>query len=243
MPDVARGFLVGTGAFLRSFLRERLTVVLLLVLPPLVVVAYGEAMGSIPSVLVPNAGDTGRIAGTLFSTAFLAGLVGLFQVLGARSADGRLSLAGYPRVSLFGARLATILVIAVVAAGVSFGVLWQSVSVEAPVVAFGSLVLGGLIYGLLGMLVGSLFGDDLQGSLVLVFVADLDAGLSTDLVDFDSVVVEALPLHHPHLMFTEAVNAGTLATDSTLIAGGYALVLLVAAGVVYARTTGEGGLA
>jgi ABC-2 type transport system permease protein len=242
VPEV-RGVRSGTGTFLRSFLRERLTVVLLLVLPPLVVVGYGEAMSAFPDVIVGDPGRAGRISGTLFSTAFLAGVVGLFQVISARSADGRLALAGLSRAGLFGARMATIVAVAAVATTVSFGVLLTGVSVAAPGLALGALALGGVIYGLIGLLVGSALSRDLEGSLVLVFLADLDAALSGRIVGVDVPGVELLPLHYPYRVFSDAVETGTLATQEALLSVGYAAALLLVAGVVYARTTGEGGLA
>jgi ABC-2 type transport system permease protein len=237
------GLRAGTGTFLRSFLRERLTVVLLLALPPLVVVGYSEAMSAFPDVIVADPGRAGRISGTLFSTAFLAGLVGLFQVISARSADGRLALAGLSRSGMFGARLATILAVVLVATLVSFGVLVAEVEVAAPGLALGALALGGLVYGLIGLLVGSAVPRDLEGSLVLVFLADLDAALSGEIVEVDVPGVELLPLHYPYRVFSEAVEAGTLATGAALLSLAYAVGLLSIAGVVYARTTGEGGLA
>jgi hypothetical protein len=231
------------GPFLRSFLRERVTVALLLVLPPLVIVGYGEAMSAFPEAVASDPGTAGRVSGTLFSTAFLAGLVGLFGTIGARSADGRVALAGFPRVGLFGARLATVVCVALVAAAVSYGVLLVDVAVAAPVPAFAGLALGGLVYGLVGLLVGSALPRALEGSLVLVFLADLDAALSGGLVSVDSPLVRALPLHYPYRVFSTAVGEGTLATGDAVAAAGYAAGLLAVAAGVYAHTTGEGGSA
>lgn len=222
--------LTGLATHLRAFLREPLHLALLVALPPLVVEGYGRAMASFPALpLVSTVPATvGRVNGAVFAAAFLAGLVGLFQVVSAAQADDRLRICGFGRAELFLSRLSTVLVVGVTAAAAAFAVLAWRVPPEAPLVAAGALVLAALNYGLVGVLLGTVLPRELEGSLVLVFVADFDDFLASGMVPVDSPVVNLLPLHYPHLLFREAVLDGTVATGDVLAGGAYLLGLFVA---------------
>jgi len=231
---------VGVGAHVRQFLREPVHVVLLLVLPPLVVEGYGRAMASFPEFpyMTTVPATLGRVNGAVFAAAFLAGLIGLFQVVSAVQADGRLAVCGFSRAELFGSRLGTVLAVSVGSAAVTFAVLWWRVSVAAPVAAFGALVLAALTYGLLGVLIGTVLPRELEGSLVLVFVADFDDFLASGIVDVDSPVVNFLPLHYPHAVFRAAVLDGSVPIEDALAGVAYLAVLFVLVLAAYVRLAG-----
>lgn len=214
-----------TRLHLTDLARQPLTVVMLLLLPPVVIEMYGTAVESFPQLpsLAAEPATVGRITGTLFAVAFLAGLIGLFQVISARSGDERAMIAGYPRMQLLVSRIITMVIVALIGAIVAFVVFATQVDVASPGLAFPILVLAGLIYGLLGVIIGTLVPRELEGSLLLVFVADMDNALSSGLFPLDrgiSVpgfgtvhITDALPLYHPHELFTAAVLDGDLATE------------------------------
>jgi len=235
-------FGVGLRSTLLTALRSPTALALLVALPPLVVVGYAEAMAGFPRLpfveTVPK--TAGRLNGALFATAFLAGLLGLFQVVSAARADRRLVVAGYPRVTLFVARLASVLVVVAVAAVLSLSTLWVGVAPEAPLAAFGSLLLAGLTYGLVGVLVGSVLPRELEGSLVLVTLADMDAILSSGLVETEGLA-SFTPLHAANPLFRAAVLDGTVPGDE--LRAGFATVagLTVLAAVAYLRLVGTAG--
>nr|WP_303647577.1 ABC transporter permease [Haloarchaeobius amylolyticus] len=195
----------------------------------------------LPGVTAPPA-TLGRVSGALFAAAFLAGVVGLFQVISARRADGRLALAGFSRRGLLAGRLLTVAGVGVAGATVSLAALWYGVEPEQPLLAFGALVLAGLSYGLLGVLVGSVLPRELEGSLVLVFAADVDAALSSGLVEGVESVARFLPLHHVHAVFEAAVLDSSVPTADAGLALAYTAVLAVLATIAYARLT-RGGAA
>lgn len=237
-----RSTVVSVSAHAKSVLRQPTTLALLTVLPPFVVVLYGAAMASFPDAVVREASATayGRIGGALFATAFLSGLVGLFGTVSAARADRYLSFAGYPAGVLFVTRLVVAVGVAAVAAGVSLATLSAAGTAVASVPrAYAVLVLAGIIYGLLGVVVGALVTRELEGSLVLVFLADMDSFLSGDVLRLDTELVTYLPLHHPHTLFVATVTEGTLPSDTVLPALGYLGALAVAAGVAYAAATGR----
>lgn len=241
--DRAAGrFAVGLRSTLLESLRSPTALGLLVALPPVVVVAYAQAMASFPALpfveTVPK--TAGRLNGALFATAFLAGLLGLFQVVSAARADRRLVVAGYPRLTLFVARLASVLVVVAVAATLSLATLWIGVTPEAPLAAFGALLLAGLTYGLVGVLVGSVLPRELEGSLVLVMLADMDAILSSGLVEAEGLG-SVTPLHAANPLFRAAVLEGTVPSDD--LRAGLATVagLTVLAALAYLRLVGTAG--
>jgi len=248
------GFVTGTRLRLTELTRQPFTLALLLVLPPTVIETYGVAMASFPQLpgLTVDAATAGRMTGTLFAVAFLAGLVGLFQVIGARRGDERLAIAGLPRWVLLSTRLVTMVVVALAGTAVAIATLSYRVDVAAPALAAGVLVLAALVYGLLGVVVGTVLPRELEGSIVLVFLADVDNALSSGLFDVgasvsvpavgDVAVTDFVPLYHPHELFSAAVLDGTVATEHLFPVLGWLLVLLGVAHVAYGHSTGEGGL-
>jgi ABC-2 type transport system permease protein len=219
-------------AGIRSTLREPTTVVLLLALPPLVVAVFDAALatyGAAPGIEVgPTEAERG---GALFSTAFLAGLLGVFQIVSAAEADGRLVVCGYRPAEVVGARLvaiglASLLVTAITYA--TFATLTPE-SIAAPGLAVLALLLAAATYALVGVIVGAVIGRELEGSLLLVFVADFDSFTSLGVIPTESVVLEYTPLERPARMLTDAVTAGTIDAVDLVGAIGYLLALLAVA--------------
>ncbi|WP_135854160.1 ABC transporter permease [Halorussus salinus] len=234
---------VGVSSHVRAFVRTPLNVALLVAFPLVVVEGYGTAMSAFPQFPRFDAASVaamGRVNGAVYASAFLAGILGLFQSIGAVQADERLGICGYDRGELFASRLAAVGLGGLLVAAVSIGVLWWSVELAAPLAAFGALTLAALIYGLIGMLVGALLPRTLEGSLVLVFLVDLDDFLSSGLLNVDSPVVHLLPLYYPHDVFQSAVFDGTVATGDALLGTAYLGVVFLLALAVYVRVTGEG---
>ncbi|MFB6133757.1 MAG: hypothetical protein ABEJ55_02080 [Halanaeroarchaeum sp.] len=241
----------GTRLRLAEIFRQPLTLSLLILLPPVVIEMYGIAVASFPHLpaLGADPATAGRMTGALFAVAFLAGLVGLFQIISARSGDERAAIAGFPRRSLLLVRLLTMGVIAVLGAAVAFAVLILRVDVAAPGLAFAALVLAALVYGLLGVVVGTVLPRELEGSIVLVFLADMDNALSSGLfpvqitvsvpVVGDVAATDLVPLFHPHELFAAAVLRGDFATSHLIPTVGWILGLSMVSFVAYERVTGE----
>jgi ABC-2 type transport system permease protein len=234
--------------------RQPLTLVMMLALPPIVIEMYGVAVKSFPQLptLGADPATVGRMTGTLFAVAFLAGLVGLFQVISARRGDERAAIAGFPQWALLATRLLTMLIIAVASATVALATLSYNVDIATPALAFGFLVLAALIYGLIGVIVGTLVPQELEGSIILVFMADIDNALSSGLFPIDASttfpivgdvgVTNFVPLSHPHELVVTAVLNGDVASGHLLPALGWVLGLLVIAFVAYGHTAGNGWL-
>lgn len=240
---VRRQVAVGLRTTITEFLREPVNLALIVVLPPIVVASYGSMMGALPKLpaMTTSPETMGAINGAMYVAAFLPGVIGLFQVISARRADERLQLGGFRQSVLFLARCGTVLLASAVAAVFTMAVLLATVAVSAPLLAWAVLVLVGLTYGLVGMLVGSVLPRELEGSLLLVFVADLDEAMASGLFRTDAVVTKLLPLHFPHDVFTAAVDGGRLPAGDVLYAGTYAIVLFALVFVAHGVLTGTGG--
>ncbi|MFT4946275.1 MAG: ABC-2 type transport system permease protein [Natronomonas sp.] len=217
----------GIRASTRSFVREPFTIGFLVVLPALSIQIYGVSMGQFPDVgLFETAGSaatTGRITGAVFASGALAGVLGLFQMISARNADRRLAICGFRGIELVVARFATVAVASAlvgIVATVSLVALLDR-AVGAPLAAFAGLLLAGAIYGQLGLVVGSVLPRELEGSLLLVIVADVDNVFASGLFAVEESVTRFAPLTHPHAIVTEAVVDGSLATGHLAPAVGH----------------------
>lgn len=103
---------------------------------------------------------------------------------------------------------------------------------------------------LLGVVIGTLVPRELEGSIVLVFLADMDNALSSGLFPvaggIDLPVIgevtppEFLPLYHPHALFTNSVLDGELTTGHVGPSLAWVAGLVVVAFVAYGRSTGDG---
>lgn len=228
---------------LRTFFRERTNLVLVVMLPPIVLVAFDialETMGETPGIKMPPA--AAELGGALFATAFLAGLLGVFQAVGRSGPDRRLIVSGYRPWELLTARLLTIVAVSGLVAGlvyITFRLL-AAVDPELPLLMFGGLLVAAVTYGLLGIIIGSLVGRELEASLVLVFLADFDAFAALGVIPIDSEIVEYVPLAHPHALVESSIHGETVPTSDALVAGVYILVL---AGVALAAVTSRGEIA
>lgn len=236
----------GIRASTLSFFREPLNIALLLILPALSIQIYGVSLSQFPDIgMFATSGSlttTGRITGAVFATGAIAGVLGLFQMISARNADRRLVISGFRPSELVVSRFTTILVVSLAISAVSTATLaWLlSDTIGAPLIVFSSLALAGVIYGLLGMLVGTILPRELEGSLLLVILADMDNVFASGLFDIDESITQFAPLSHPHELVAHAVVEGTLATAHVLPAIAFIVALGLLSVGAYSYTV-DGG--
>ncbi|WP_436927889.1 hypothetical protein [Halosimplex amylolyticum] len=237
----------GVRASARSFVREPFTVVLLVVLPAVSIQIYGVGMGQFPDVGIfavdGSVATVGRITGAVFATGALAGVLGLFQMISARYADRRLAICGFRGLELVAARFTTVAVASAVVGIVSTVSLMALVDdpVGAPVVAFAGLALAGAVYGLLGIVVGSVLPKELEGSLLLVILADVDNVFASGLFRIEDSITQFAPLAHPHAIVTQAVVEGSLATEHLIPALGHLSLFALLSVAAYTYQVESGG--
>lgn len=226
-----------TSAFLRikSLLRTPLNGLLFLLVPVVLVQGFGFAWQHIPDVIATRtATNAGYLIGGAFGTGFVAGVFTFVQVYSSLTADRRLLGLGLPSWQLLVAYATMMVGISAAIACYTLVVLTTVTPVESPVRAFGALFAGGFLYALIGVLVGLVVDRLFEGSLVVLFVADMDAFLGSSLSAVDSVGW-FLPLYYPRQLLGSAVVDGHLEPVDVLGAVGYAVVLLTLVGVVLWR--------
>lgn len=174
----------GLGYGLREYRRNLVMWVLLLVVP-VVLITLSFAVTPATPTPVAVGGVTRMIAmvdlhGAIMvpiTVAFLAGLAGLFVVLGSAEGDRRLVLSGFRPSEVLGARIGVIALAALLTAGVSLGVTAVDFLPRSWVVFVGASLLVALTYGMLGVLVGPLVGR-LGGLYVMFLVPMIDVGIA-----------------------------------------------------------------
>ncbi len=115
------------------------------------------------------------------TVAFLAGLAGLFVVLGSVEADRRLVIAGYRPREVLAARLGVIALAAVLVSAVTLGVTAISFAPDVWATFTAATLMVALTYAMIGVVVGALVGR--LGGLYLMFLLPfLDAGLAQNVM-------------------------------------------------------------
>lgn len=215
---------------LRSFFRDPRNLLLLAVLPLFVVEGFGQAMATFPQppgmATAPSA--SGKAIGVAFSTAFLAGVFSLYQAMSATAADGRSVVAGLAPGTLLAARGLSILVVDAAIAALNYAVFAWSVTPVRPGIGYLSLLLGAILYSLIGLVVGSVLSGLFEGSIAILFLADLDAFLGSGMASVDAAR-ELFPLYYPSQLFRAAVFDGSVTLSLVPPAVVYLAVLSVAA--------------
>ncbi|UPV76593.1 ABC transporter permease (plasmid) [Halorussus limi] len=181
------------------------------------------------TVAVPSSELYGILLVPLVS-GLVGGVAGLFLMLAARSADGRLVVAGYRPVELLVARVGLLAVAGAVAAVVSLGVL--SVEVVPERLGWFALasVLAGVTYGLVGTLAGLVLSR-LAGVYLLLFAPMVDVFFfQNPMVSDPHWLAAYLP---GHFATEVAVDAG-LSASVALEPLGWAVAYLATVGVVTA---------
>jgi len=172
----------------------------------------------------------------VITVAFLAGLAGLFVVLGSADADRRLVIAGYRPWEVLTARLGVIALAAVLVSGVSLAVtaarfepqVWATFGLATVAVA--------LTYAMIGVVIGPLVGR--LGGLYLMFLLPfLDVGLAQNIM-LDAAPptwATVMPAHGAvRVLVDGAFTAGFDETTGALLALAWLVsITAVAAGVFH----------
>lgn len=99
----------------------------------------------------------------------------------------------------------------------------------------------GLIYGLIGALRGFSFPRELEGSIILLFLANIDEALASGLIRTDSFLTKFFPLHYPYKLFKHAVEGQKIGINELKVTLGYLGVFLIVSLFVYSKITDKGG--
>lgn len=186
------------GMFLREYYRAPLNLVLLAVIPLLLIYSVGSSLSRLAGLFQETLTTAmGQSMGAIWAAAFLTGITGFFMMTGARSADRRLVQAGYRPLTIVGLRFATVGLIAFLTTAVSFGVLLTTLQPTNYGQTLLVMYLAALIYGEVGILIGSLFSGELEGSFAILFFFVEDAFIGSPLFGAEAQAFALLPTHYP----------------------------------------------
>lgn len=229
---------------LREYRRTPLLVALLVVLPAYFVIMFAWLVPSQPIDIVGvgigrrsiSTQDVTAVLMAPMATALISGIAGLFLVQSAKTVDQRLTITGWRLSTLLVARGGIVLIAVVLATSVATGVLTTVVIPDRPGWFFLATVLVGLMYGMIGALVGLVF-NRLAGVYVLLFVPMLDLFLAQNPLTADSPPMAAyLPGHYPIKLAVEAAFSTDPIATAWWWAIGYVGLLAAIAAVAFQHT-------
>jgi ABC-2 type transport system permease protein len=234
----------------RDLVRNRLATALLIVIPTVLYVLIWVTMGDATVTFQLSAlGDRALTAGErnlsllfmgMTSISGLTAFLAFVLVLRPVAADQRLVFEGFRAGELLLAKILVMLAAAMAVALYVSLLLPLFFRPERPVGVLGAFVLTALVYGALGMVIGAVVRQELEGILVILLLVNLDAGWLQNPVFYGSAqhqeVIRALPGHYPGQVamlsaFTEG-GVGQEAGIALLYAGG---ALVIAAGLYWLR--------
>lgn len=170
------------GMFLREYYRSPFNLVLLVVIPALLIFAFGDSLSRLAALFaVPLTTEMGQSMGAMWSAAFLTGIMGFFMMSGARAADRRLVRSGYSAFSVVLLRFGAVALLGALVTLASFAVLLTQVTpADSPQTVL-VMFLAALTYGAVGILIGSLVSGELEGSFALLFFFVMDVFIGSPL--------------------------------------------------------------
>ncbi|WP_030587799.1 ABC transporter permease [Streptomyces anulatus] len=203
--------------------------VLTLVLVPVVFVAVASGpMADAAELLGGPGGPAVQTATAGWAAGFIAAVAMYFQMRAARAADRRLVLAGLAPSRLVAARMATGLVLALLAATTALVTLQLRTGIDEPGRVVAGTLMFALIYLAIGALIGVLVANPVNGMVLVLFVWILDVFFGPAIGSADRPVTRILPTHFVTLWMIElpSQHAGRLGDL------GWALAWVVAATAV-----------
>jgi hypothetical protein len=173
------------------------------------------------------------------TVAFLAGLAGLFVVLGSAEADRRLVLAGFKPREVLASRLGVITLAAVLVSAVSLAVTAASFNPSIWVTFATATLAIALTYAMIGVIVGPLVGR--LGGLYLMFLLPfLDVGLAQNIM-FDAAPPSWavwMPAHGAtRVLIDGAFTPGFDELGGLALALAWLVGLTIAAAAIFHRTS------
>ena len=197
-----------TRRALTDYGRRPLNLVLLVLVPVVLVFVWGGTLADFSALLGGEAEPVQIEAATAgWAAGALAGLGGLFQIIGARGPDRRLAAAGGRAALVVRGRVAACLGLAGLAAMGGLLALSVRTGINDPVRAVFGTALVAVIYVAIGVLVGTFVRSDMNGALIVTLAWILDVFLGPGLGRDSSAITRAFPLHFPQLLLTNQATA------------------------------------
>lgn len=225
--------------FLTEYARNRVNLVLLVVVPVVFVGIVANTMADAAQLLGGPAGPAVETATAGWAAAFLAGIAMYFQTAASRDTDQRLVIAGLAGARLVAARLLTGFTLALLASAAALVALAVRTGIDAPARVVPGTVMSAVIYVAIGAIVGSVVHKPVNGTVVVLFVWIFDVFFGPAMGSADRPAVRWLPTHFVTLWMVDLPSGhggrlGDLGLALTWTAG----AVVAASALAVARTRG-----
>jgi len=233
-----------TSRFLSEYTRRPLNLARLAVVPVIFVVMAAQPIADFAELLGGAGGAGQRAALTAsWAAAFLAGVSGYFHSLSSRSADRRLAAHGMGAGRIVTARLFSGLLLATAASVGSVAALWFRTGIEDPLKTAAVTLTFAVLYLAIGTAIGASVKNQVNGSLIVVFVWMLDVFLGPGVAGGDNWVTRLFPNHFPTFVAigSDSEHAGALGDVVASVL--WVVGSLMVASIVFIRQTRSRALA
>ncbi len=188
-------------------------------------------------ILIVNARNISLVFFGIAATGFLTSFLALTLIQKNISANRRLIVCGYYPYELFFSHMLVLLLLTIL---ISVYIAASLTIFFAPLHLFNlivGLVLAGWVYGCYGLLIGSLITGELEGILLIVLLANIDAGwLQNPLFYADAenqIIIRYLPAFFPSQTAIMAAFSDYGAALNMLYSFLYGLVFFIIANGIY----------
>ena len=227
-----------TRRYLAEYARNPLNLILLVVVPVVFVTLSAGALADFAEILGGAGGTASIEANTAgWAAAFLAGVAGYFQVRSSGEADRRLAIAGGAPGRVVAARIGSGLALALVASAGALVALAVRTGIDDVPRVVAATLMYAVIYVAIGAIVGALVRDEVNGSVIILFIWFLDVFFGPTMSGSDAFITRLFPTHFVSLFTVDAATGH----GGPLSDVGWALIwtvgALVVAAAVYVATT------
>jgi hypothetical protein len=223
-------------ANIRQYVREPFNLVLLLIVPPLFIIAMSGAISTFSNVLGGNLGErAGAGLSGLWAAAILTGVASFYLSLASARVDGRLIIAGLRPAGVAAGHAFVTVAIALMTTSVSVVILLSTQEVARLDTLFAAILVASLIYGSIGFLLSVYVHGDLEGSFVIILIFMLDAFVGGPLASGKGLFVDLLPVRYPSEITVAAMVDAPIEQAWWLWSGLYLLAVAAPASVAILR--------
>ncbi len=199
-----RLFLIATRYGLVEHARNRFAMLLVAVFVPVVITLVRLAVMRIEVsfrlrgtgvVLRANGNELAQISAAIAAVTLIIGFMMFAATFGSGEFDRRLSMAGFPRVSLGLAKIACLVVASVVVSAYATVILCCFWSPRQPVLLAAALFCAAMTYGALGVVLGTLLRREVEGMFAIAMISCVDMAVQNPIASIgaDGDFVRWLP--------------------------------------------------
>lgn len=221
MREGLRLFLLATRYGLIEHARNRFAMLLVAVFVPTVITLVRVAVMHIEVsfrlrgtgvVLRANGNELAQISAAIAAATLIIGFMMFAATFGSGEFDRRLSMAGFPRVSLGLAKIACLVVASVVVSAYATAVLCCYWSPRQPVVLAAALFCAAMTYGALGVVMGTILRREVEGMFAIAMISCVDMAVQNPIASIgaDGDFVRWLPSFGAMQVATAAGFSGSV---------------------------------